>query len=55
VIDIREELVKVLEFKLERIERVAKRLLSGKEVRVREIVVFVRLVNSVGRAVQPVR
>jgi hypothetical protein len=56
VIDTREGLVKVSESKLERIERVVKRLLSGREkVRVREIAAFAKLVNLVGRTVQPVR
>jgi hypothetical protein len=52
VIDTREGLVKVLESKLERIERVAKRLLSGRgKVRVRKITVFIELVNLIGRVV----
>jgi hypothetical protein len=50
MINTRERLVKVLKSKLERIERVAKRLLSSKEkVRVKKIVVFVKLVNLVRR------
>jgi hypothetical protein len=56
VIDTKKRLVKVSKFKLERIERVAKRLLnSRKKVRVREIVAFMKLINSVKRIVQLVR
>jgi hypothetical protein len=52
VIDTRERLVKVLKFKLERIKKVTKRLLSSRrKIRVRKIVIFAKLVNSVERTV----